>query len=130
MYQQMMELEEAMKGKKLAGRHLKRLQGIKLSGRGYPVAAIAELLEVHSNSVRNWLRRYEDEGLSGLEERKRQGRPKLLNEEQEAQLKCWVEQEPRQIKQVLAKVEKELKLRISMDTLKRSLKRGATAIGE
>jgi transposase len=81
-------------------------------------------LEVHSKSVRNWLRRYEDEGLSGLEEGARQGRPKLLNEEQEAQLKRWVEQEPRQMKQVLAKVEKELKLRISMDTLKRSLKRG------
>lgn len=119
-----------MKGKHLSGRYLKRLQSIRLNDRGYQVTRISELLEAHYNSVRNWLKRYEQGGLAALAEKPREGRPRLLNEEQEAQVRAWVEEEPRQLKRVRAKVASEFEQSISVDTLKRTLKRGATATGE
>lgn len=128
--QQRQQLKQAMKGKHLSGRYLKRLQSIRLNDRGYQVTRISELLEAHYNSVRNWLKRYEQGGLAALAEKPREGRPRLLNEEQEAQVRAWVEEEPRQLKRVRAKVASEFEQSISVDTLKRTLKRGATATGE
>lgn len=119
-----------MKGKHLSGRYLKRLQSISLNDRGYKVASISELLEVHYNSVRNWLKRYGQGGLAALAEKPREGRPRLLSEEQEAQVRLWVEEEPRLLKRVRAKVASEFKQTIRVDTLKRTLKRGATATAE
>lgn len=130
MKQQRQQLKQAMKGKHLSGRYLKRLQSIRLNDRGYQVTRISELLEAHYNSVRNWLKRYEQGGLAALAEKPREGRPRLLNEEQEAQVRAWVEEEPRQLKRVRAKVASEFEQSISVDTLKRTLKRGATATGE
>ncbi len=130
MVQQRQELEEAMKGKHLSGRYLKRLQSVRLNERGYKVKSISELLEVHYNSVCNWLKRYEQGGVAALAEKPRKGRPKLLSEEQEAQVRVWVEEEPRQLKRVRGKVATEFEQSISVDTLKRTLKRGAIVTGE
>lgn len=127
MAEQRQELEEAMKGKHLSGRYLKRLQSIRLSDRGYKVRSISELLEVHDNSVRTWFKRYEQGGLAALAEKPREGRPKLLSEEQEAQVRAWVDEEPRLLKRVQAKVATEFKQSVSIDTLKRTLKGGVTA---
>lgn len=128
--QQRQELEQAMKAKHLSGRYLKRLQSIRLNDRGYQVTSISELLEVHYNSVRSWLKRYEQGGLAALSEKPREGRPRLLNEEQEAQVRVWVNEEPRLLRRVLAKVALEFEQSVSVDTLKRTLKRGATATVE
>ncbi len=94
------------------------------------MTSISELLEVHYNSVRNWLKRYEQGGVAALAERPREGRPRLLSEEQETQVRAWVEEEPRLLKRVRAKVASEFEQSISVDTLKRMLKRGATATAE
>jgi transposase len=128
--QQRQELEQAMKGKHLSGCYLKRLQSVSLNDRGYKMTSISELLEVHYNSVRNWLKRYEQGGVAALAERPREGRPRLLSEEQETQVRAWVEEEPRLLKRVKAKVASEFEQSISVDTLKRMLKRGATATAE
>jgi transposase len=120
--EQRQELEAAMKGKHLSGRYLKRLQSIRLNDRGYKVASISELLEVHYNSVRTWLKRYEQGGLAALAEKPREGRPRLLSEEQETQVRLWVDEEPRLLKRVRAKVASEFEQSISVDTLKRTLK--------
>jgi transposase len=127
--EQQRELEEAMKSKNTSGRYLKRLQSIKLNSRGYAIASISELLEVHYNSVYNWLKRYEQGGLPALAEKPRSGRPKLLSDEQEEQVRDWVDEEPRRLKQVLGKVEASFAVKLSQDTLKRILKRGTTATG-
>ncbi len=119
-----------MKGKHLSGRYLKRLQSVRLNERGYQITSISKLLEVHYNSVCNWLKRYQQGGLATLAEEPRQGRPKLLSDEQERQVRGWVEEEPRLLKRVLAKVASEFEQSISVDTLKRTLKRGATATAE
>ena len=48
-----------------------------LSLHGLPPAQIAELLECHPATVRRWIGRFNGEGLAGLADRPRYGRPRL-----------------------------------------------------
>ena len=48
-----------------------------LSAHGLPPAQIAELLDCHPATVRRWIGRFNDEGLAGLADRPRSGRPRL-----------------------------------------------------
>ncbi len=48
-----------------------------LSAHGLPPAMIAELLDCHPATVRRWISRFNDEGLAGLADRPRSGRPAL-----------------------------------------------------
>jgi hypothetical protein len=50
---------------------------ILLSLHGLPPAQIAELLYCHPATVRRWIARFSDEGLAGLADRPRSGRPRL-----------------------------------------------------
>ena len=48
-----------------------------LSLHGLPPAQIAELLDCHPATVRRWISRFNREGLAGLADRPRSGRPRL-----------------------------------------------------
>ena len=48
-----------------------------LSLHGLPPAQIAELLDCHPATVRRWISRFNGEGLAGLADRPRSGRPPL-----------------------------------------------------
>jgi len=48
-----------------------------LSLHGLPAAQIAVLLDCHSATVRRWISGFNDEGLAGLTDRPRSGRPRL-----------------------------------------------------
>jgi transposase len=63
----------------LSGRHRvgSRLVMILLSHRGWPPAAIAELLGCDPATVRRWIHRYNQDGVSGLADLARGGRPRL-----------------------------------------------------
>jgi transposase len=50
---------------------------ILLSCRGWPPAAIAELLSCHPATVRRWIHRYNTHGTAGLADQARPGRPRL-----------------------------------------------------
>lgn len=52
-----------------------RCQMILLSAQEHTVSEIAELTFFNEDSVLYWLDRYESQGLSGLEDRPRSGRP-------------------------------------------------------
>jgi transposase len=54
-----------------------RLVMILLSHRGWPPAAIAELLGCDPATVRRWIHRYNQDGAGGLADRPRVGRPRL-----------------------------------------------------
>jgi transposase len=53
-----------------------RCQMILLSAQGHSVAEIADLTFFEEDAVLYWLGRYEQESLSGLEDRPRPGRPR------------------------------------------------------
>ena len=48
-----------------------------LSPHGLPPSQIAELLDCHPATVRRWIGRFNGEGLAGLADRPRSGRPRL-----------------------------------------------------
>ena len=57
------------------GRVALRAHMVLLSGRGYSVPQIAEIHACGHDVVRNWLHRYEREGVAGLEDEPKSGRP-------------------------------------------------------
>jgi transposase len=61
--------------RRAVGRVAERIRMILLSSRGYPVPEIARIFECDEATVREWIRRYEAEGLPGLKDRPRSGRP-------------------------------------------------------
>lgn len=61
--------------RRTVGRVSERIRMILLSSRGYAVAEIARIFECDEATIREWIRRYESEGLPGLRDRPRGGRP-------------------------------------------------------
>jgi len=59
-----------------------RLHGVLLVAEGLTCPVVAQLLGDAPRSVENWVRRYEQNGLAGLQEGERPGRPSRLNAEQ------------------------------------------------
>ena len=53
----------------------RRAQAVELSSRGYRLAAIAELLAVHRETVSGWFDLWAAQGLRGLYDQPRGGRP-------------------------------------------------------
>lgn len=57
------------------GRVSERIRMVLLSGRGYAVPQIAAIFECDEATVRTWLGRFETDGVDGLRDRPRSGRP-------------------------------------------------------
>src|SRR5262249_39598320 len=57
------------------GRRALRAAGVLRAGRDYPVGRIAEIHDCGEDVVRTWLHRYEREGVAGLADEPRSGRP-------------------------------------------------------
>jgi hypothetical protein len=62
-----------------AWRDVVRAKAILLAAEGLANAAIAERLDVSRQSVSEWRKRFFDEGVPGLEERPRPGRPRSFS---------------------------------------------------
>lgn len=58
------------------GRVSERMRMVLLSGRGYAVPQIAGIFECDEATVRTWLGRFETDGMDGLRDRPRSGRPR------------------------------------------------------
>ena len=58
-----------------AGRVSERMHFVLLSGEGHSVPAIGQLLGYDAATVRTWLTAYEGQGIAGLEDEERSGRP-------------------------------------------------------
>lgn len=61
--------------RRAVGRVADRIRMVLLSSRGYSVPEIARIFECDEATVREWIRRFEAEGLPGLKDRPREGRP-------------------------------------------------------
>lgn len=71
-----------------------RLHGILLVAQGLSCREVAGLLGDAHSTVAYWVRRYEEEGLAGLVEGDRPGRPKRMTEEQLAQIDAALRKSP------------------------------------
>ncbi len=77
------------------GRLRIRLQAVVLAHQGQTAAQIAKLLGYSHRAVQQWVRRYNAEGVDGLADRERSGRPTKLKASQEKKLYKWLETGPK-----------------------------------
>ncbi len=100
-----------------------RAHAILLSASGYRVQEIAAIYGVCRQTVSSWLKAWARQGVVGLLDQARSGRPRKLSAAEEAQVLEWLEAEPRSIKRVLAELEKCGGRQVSRKTIKRLCKR-------
>lgn len=103
-----------------------RCQMILLKTENRTSAAVSEILGCCEVVVNNWLKRFESEGIKGLETRAGRGRRPILSQQNPEHLKKVageIKEHPNSVKTVIAKLEEDLGLEMSPDTLKRFLKK-------
>ncbi len=99
-----------------------RAHCILLSSQDYSIAQLMEIFSVSRKTLYNWFNHWEAQGVLGLYDRPGRGRKKTFSSEQAEQIRQWVQQSPRQLKQVVQKVQEEWGIAISTKTIKRVLK--------
>ncbi len=99
-----------------------RAHCILLSSQDYSIAQLMEIFNVSRKTWYNWFHNWEEQGVVGLYNRPGRGRKKTFNTEQVEQIRDWVQQSPRQLKQVVAKIREEWGIATSTQTIKRVLK--------
>jgi transposase len=85
-----------------AAREVERARVILLASKGKRVPAIAQELELTEITVRAWLKRFNDEGLDGLADLPRSGRPATYSAEQVAEVIATALSDPQQLGQPFA----------------------------
>lgn len=80
-----------------ASRYDHRLHGVLLVAQGMSCPQVARVLGDAPRTVVNWVHRFEDRGLSGLEEGIREGRPSRLNPKQFERLELVLRKSPREV---------------------------------
>jgi transposase len=99
-----------------------RAHCILLSSQGYRVGQLMEIFQVSRKTVYNWFNHWEERGLVGLYHRPGQGRKPTFNADQMAQIRVWATEHPKQLKQVVQKVQETWQVKTSTQTIKRVLK--------
>lgn len=99
-----------------------RAHCILLSSQNYSITQLLDIFGVSRKTLYNWFNNWEVQGVTGLYNRPGRGRKNTFNPEQVEQIRVWVQQQPRQLKQIVQKVQEEWDISISTKTIKRVLK--------
>jgi transposase len=100
-----------------------RAQAILLSDKGRQIDDISAIVDCHRVTVSRWIDQWGERGIDGLLESNGRGRKPRLDEHEEKQVLEWLDEDPRNLARLLAKIESGLGKSVSRDTLKRLLKR-------
>jgi transposase len=92
---------------------------------GKTVNDLAETFEVTRDTVRDWLDSWERDGVKGLADKPRTGKPPILTPEEQEKVVELLKNNPRSIKMVLDEIERLLKKRVSAETLRRIARRAS-----
>lgn len=118
-----LETLRALKDSKQPASIRKRAEGILLSDKGFMLEQIAFILDVNPQTVSLWIDSWEQEGIVGLLDRARPGRPKELTEEQEKEVIEEVKKEPRSLKKVAAELGKKFGIELKVSLLRKIIKK-------
>src|SRR4029453_10167587 len=88
------ELQRRVRAHTMPQRTAKRARIVLLAADGLPNRQIAPMVAMNQHTVAQWRRRFEAEGLAGLQDRKRSGRPLVYDHDQRLRLVAPVTQEP------------------------------------
>lgn len=101
----------------------RRCHIILLKSKGHSSQQIADIFGITDQAVNNWIKRFEANGLEGLQTKKGQGRPRIFDKEKDAEkVKRIVKKERQRLKLAKAELEHEIGKDFSMKTLNRFLK--------
>ena len=99
-----------------------RAHGIILSGKGYKVQEIADILDVCRQSVSTWIMNWDSDGICGLLDKPRSGRPKEIEIDENSLIEK-IKESPRSLKKIIAELKEELNIDISISYLKKLCKK-------
>jgi transposase len=88
----------------------------------YDVEELILILGVSRKTIYNWKNNWSKCKLVGLYNRVGRGRKEVFNDQQKQQIKKWVKQNPKNLKQVIEKIREEWGVVTSKDTVKRVVK--------
>ena len=79
---------------------------------------VANIFNVHHNTIYNWMERWEAEGIDGMYDMEGRGcKPKFSEQEEQVILDC-IKEEPHSIRKVVGMVEDRLGINASLETLR------------
>src|SRR5512147_2446890 len=107
----------------------RRAQAMELSSRGYRLAPLADLLGVHRETVCGWFDLWTSQGLRGLYDQPRCGRPPRFTPAEAEQVRIEVEHSPRQLRPVQVRLQARLGKTASRPTLRRVVKKSMAGAG-
>lgn len=99
-----------------------RAHCILLRSQGCTIAQLMNIFQVSRKTIYNWFNAWEERAFVGLYNRPGRGRKPIFDSAQQEQIRVWVEQYPRQLKQVVQKIKDTWGLTVSTKTIKRILK--------
>ena len=99
-----------------------RAHSLLLSSRGCSINEIAQIYQVHRNTVSSWIDHWEQEGVKGLPDKPRSGGPSKLTVSEKAEVQALLETYPHAPNTVLAMLSEKTGKTISRSTLKRVAK--------
>ena len=97
----------------------KRAHAILLSCSGFKLSEIAQIYETSRQTASSWIHSWEADGICGLLDKSRSGRPRILSHEAEANAFNRISHSPRSLKKVVSGLADDLGLTLSISTLKR-----------
>lgn len=100
-----------------------RAHAVLLSHSGKTVNELAETFEVNRDTVRDWFHGWERDGVKGLADKTRTGKPPILTLAEQAQAVELLTANPRSTKQVLQEIKAKTGKTISAVTLRRIARR-------
>jgi transposase len=93
----------------------------------YVIARLSELFEAQHETVSSWLDKWETEGLVGLYDCPRSGRPARFTVGEQAAFLGYIDENPHQPKAAAARLLDQTGKEASLDTFKRILKKVPTS---
>ncbi len=100
-----------------------RALALQLSDKGFTMSEIATIYSTDARTVSGWIERWEREGVAGLYDSPREGRPSILTPEQQQQVIEWIAESPKELNKVGAKIQRHTQKQISRKTIKRIAKK-------
>ncbi|EHA14452.1 transposase [Halomonas sp. HAL1] len=101
----------------------RRAHAIVLSHQGHTIDQICKILSVTRETVSLWFDAWEAQGLDGLRDKPRAGRPAIYSDAERERLLELVQEQPHQLKAVQARLQQETGKGACTMTLKRALKK-------
>ena len=96
-----------------------RAHSVLLSNRGFSIARIVEIYQIDRDTVSYWLDRWGENGLAGLSDKPRSGRPPKLSLEEEKVVRESLKEDPRSINKAADKLFQKTNKTVSKWTLRR-----------